>query len=314
MRFQILSLSSAAFGFFAHRVRASCYYPDGTFPTDYSYEPCTGDQYSTCCIPSEGDQCLSNGLCYYPGGEYAFRGACTDKTWQASQCFQHCKSGDAASSWDELVACGDTKYCCSSDGSTCCNDDTKVFDVSSASIVNDFGLSTAATTGFPIASQTEASAGAQPTSSTTHTSRTGTKQSSSASGSAATASATTATASPASEPPKHTSHIAIIAGVAAAIVVLIIAVGVAWFCARRRYNKRMQTAGTPANSYPMTNDGFQRIPDKSPRPVEVPIPHSTPAPPYQPPAYPTPPGAVEMESPYIPPRNNQWGQPVHEAP
>ncbi|OCL13945.1 hypothetical protein AOQ84DRAFT_74884 [Glonium stellatum] len=315
MRFQILSFSSAIFGLLAHRVGASCYYPDGTFPTDYSYEPCTGDQYSSCCIPSEGDQCLSNGLCYYTGGQYAFRGACTDKTWQASQCFQHCKSGDAASSWDELVSCGGTKYCCYSDGETCCNNDANVFEVSSGTVVNDFAMSTAATTGLPIASATDVGAGAQPTSST-YTSHTGTKQSPNPSGSNAAASTATSTAPlpPPPEPAKQTSHVAIIAGAAAAVIIVIIAVGLAWFCARRRYNKRTQAVAAPANSYPMTSDGFQRLPDKSPRPVEVPVPHSTPAPPYQPPTYPTPPGVVEMESPYAPPQHNQWGHPVHEAP
>ena len=41
----------------------SSYYPDGSFPSDYVYVPCSGDESTSCCIMSEGDQCLSNGTC-----------------------------------------------------------------------------------------------------------------------------------------------------------------------------------------------------------------------------------------------------------
>ena len=68
----------------------SCYYPDGSLPTDYEYVPCTGDTVSSCCIPSEGDLCLASGACYYPKDGYPFRGACTDKTWSSSKCPQYC--------------------------------------------------------------------------------------------------------------------------------------------------------------------------------------------------------------------------------
>src|SRR5882757_7551280 len=63
-----------------------CYYPDGSIPTDYFYEPCTGAEYSSCCVLSEGDICQDNGLCYYPGTGNVFRGACTDRTWNDSAC------------------------------------------------------------------------------------------------------------------------------------------------------------------------------------------------------------------------------------
>lgn len=68
----------------------SCYYPDGSLPTDYVYVPCTGESVSSCCIPSEGDVCLASGLCYYQTGNYPFRGACTDKSWGSSKCPQYC--------------------------------------------------------------------------------------------------------------------------------------------------------------------------------------------------------------------------------
>lgn len=68
----------------------SCYYPDGSLPTDYVYVPCTGDSVSSCCIPSEGDVCLASGACYYKSRNYPFRGACTDKSWSSSKCPKFC--------------------------------------------------------------------------------------------------------------------------------------------------------------------------------------------------------------------------------
>jgi hypothetical protein len=72
-----------------------CYYPDGSIPTDYDWEPCTGAQYSSCCIPSEGDICQENGLCYYPAEELDYRGTCTDPTWTDPSCPQICVNGEA---------------------------------------------------------------------------------------------------------------------------------------------------------------------------------------------------------------------------
>jgi hypothetical protein len=63
-----------------------CYYPDGSIPTDYVWEPCTGSEFSSCCIPSEGDICQEDGLCYYPSNEQVYRGACTDRTWNDPSC------------------------------------------------------------------------------------------------------------------------------------------------------------------------------------------------------------------------------------
>jgi hypothetical protein len=74
----------------SHGAVGQCYYPDGTIPTDYTYIKCTGSQNSSCCIPSEGDLCMSNGLCYYQGGQYLYRGACSDKTWNDNSCPKFC--------------------------------------------------------------------------------------------------------------------------------------------------------------------------------------------------------------------------------
>ncbi|KAF2810127.1 uncharacterized protein BDZ99DRAFT_570749 [Mytilinidion resinicola] len=321
MRSKYLSLFSAFLSIaFVGRVGASCYYPDGTFPTDYIYTPCTGDTYSSCCIASEGDQCLSNGLCEYPGGDYVFRGACTDKTWEAPECFQHCKTGDSSDTYDTLVSCGGTKYCCNSEGSTCCNDDSKVFDVGIASVINDLASSTSAEliatqTDEPVATQTDAGAG-QPTTSSHALSHSVTKSSHSASTGTAAAATNTSTSIP---QPAHTSHVAIYAAIAAGVVILVVAILLVWFFLRRHYRKKAGATTANSISYPLTNAGFERLPDKSPRPVEVPAPH-TPAPPYQPPVYqsqyqqPTVQGAMELDSPYNPPRNNGYGKPVYEAP
>ena len=71
-----------------------CYYPDGSIPTDYIWEPCTGSQYSSCCIPTEGDICQENGLCYYPPNGEVYRGTCTDQTWDDPACPSNiCVSG-----------------------------------------------------------------------------------------------------------------------------------------------------------------------------------------------------------------------------
>lgn len=77
--FGLFQLSSAE-GF------TQCYYPDGSIPTDYVWEPCTGANYSSCCVPSEGDVCQADGLCYYPAENLAYRGTCTDRTWNDPSC------------------------------------------------------------------------------------------------------------------------------------------------------------------------------------------------------------------------------------
>ena len=76
----------------------------------------------------------------------------------------------------------------------------------------------------------------------------------------------------------------------------------------------------------MSTVGFQKLPDKTPRPIENVTPLHSPAPPYQayqpyqPPAYQSPVvqpvhhGVVEIDDSYLAPSKNQWGQPVYEAP
>jgi len=226
-----------------------------------------------------------------------------------------------------LVECGGTKYCCSSDGSTCCNDDSKVFDVGTASIVNDFASSTssnglivtATDTSYPSYTQTDVGVAAATTTSDTsvHFGSSSRSHRSTATGTAAASASATSTSTP--EPAKP-SHVAIYVAIAAGVVMLLVAIFLVWFFLRRHYKKK--TAAMTANSIslPLTSKGFERLPDKSPRPVEAPVSHTSPAPPYQPPAYqpqyqqPTVHGAMELESQYNPPRNNNYGKPVYEAP
>ncbi|KAH0543609.1 hypothetical protein FGG08_002047 [Glutinoglossum americanum] len=102
----------------------NCYYPDGSLATDYHYQLCTGDTYTTCCIPSEGD------------GAYPFRGACTDQSWSSDSCPKFCM-GVKPYGWQELTQCGGGRYCCG--GTGCCTDDSSVFEVGPGVVINDFG-------------------------------------------------------------------------------------------------------------------------------------------------------------------------------
>lgn len=90
--FRILALWLSPLAW-AVMVAATCYYPDGSVAGTYTWVPCksTGTA-STCCIPSEGDVCMADGLCNWVG-HYYFRGACTDSTWQDPSCAQVCQGG-----------------------------------------------------------------------------------------------------------------------------------------------------------------------------------------------------------------------------
>ncbi|KAH7132010.1 hypothetical protein B0J11DRAFT_576962 [Dendryphion nanum] len=328
MRFLLLSFSCAFLSkTLVRRVGASCYYPDGTFPTDYVYTACSGSEFTSCCILDEADQCLANGLCYYPKGKYMFRGACSDKTWKSESCFQHCTGGDVKGTYDRLVSCGNNRYCCYSDGSTCCNDDSKVFNIGNTTIIKDLAL----TASFTLPVQTPTGLPKSGTSSTTLSRKTSSTESELATNTASLGTesntAVAATSTPTSSTSKSStgshgvSKTIVIAGAIGGVVILIIAITLVWFCVRRRYNKKL-AAGTNPQSFPMSGDGFQKLPDKTPRPVENPTPLHSPAPPYQPyqpPAYQSPVqypsnGAVEIDNSYLAPSKNQWGQPIYEAP
>ncbi|KAH7072883.1 hypothetical protein BKA63DRAFT_576868 [Paraphoma chrysanthemicola] len=310
------------------KILTQAYYPDGSFPTDYVYVPCSGTEHTSCCIPSEGDQCLSNGLCYYPGGEYLFQGACTDKNWNSPGCFNHCtnKTNSYADSYDQMVKCGNDRYCCYSDGSTCCNDDSKVFTFSNLSVIKDLATTTRKTGGYSAPTAATATGTLRSgSSSVSRASTTSAEVKAQATGTAPTNTAAFPTStSPSSQTTAdessttHTfSKTAIIAASVGAMLFFVLLVVAFWFFIRRHYRKKLSPS-SKEQGFPLSSDGFQRLSDKSPRPVEVPAPLHAPPPLYQPPAYQSPPpavhGAVEIDSSYLPPSRNQWGQPVFEAP
>ncbi|KAF2810772.1 uncharacterized protein BDZ99DRAFT_570090 [Mytilinidion resinicola] len=293
-------------------IRASCYYPDGSFPTDYAYEACTGDQFSSCCIPAEGDLCLSNGLCQFGKGGYVFRGACSDKNWNSPNCFQHCKQGDYAANWQRVVSCGGNRYCCYSSESICCNDDTQVFEVADGTVVNDYTSLTPEAT-QPLTGAASSATGAVVTTAvngfqTTATSRTTSSTSS-----------PTASSHPASSVFQN-NKVPIIAGIAGGIAV-IFALTVGYKCARRRYRRRNAMLPVPPYNPPQTSFNprpasvssssravspasppqWQNDPAKmTPWAAATPVPPQTPTPPLQ--------GRTPEPNPY-----NQHGGVVYEA-
>ncbi|KAI9684148.1 MAG: hypothetical protein M1829_003418 [Trizodia sp. TS-e1964] len=241
-----------------------CYYPDGTVPTDYAYEPCSSDAISSCCIPSEGDVCLSNGLCQYGASStYYFRGACTDKNWtQGGGCVSYCPSTNAGG-WEKLVRCSDTQYCClhSTSGTNCCDTPSLIFKVQfPASIIQTYGStttkepSTKASTGTSTASAS-ASTGSTPTSKSSSVTGSSTgpaatfasssskplAQSQGTSTDTGSSSAASSTASAESSSSK-TLPIALGAGVGGGIVVGALAIGLIFWCCIRK--KHAQTAST----------------------------------------------------------------------
>ena len=74
---------------------ATCYYPNGSIaPEDTPcHPPATGDSVSACCLDSH--LCLDNGLCLpQDGAERLYRGSCTDRIWQSTECAQYCPDGN----------------------------------------------------------------------------------------------------------------------------------------------------------------------------------------------------------------------------
>ncbi|CAO2649105.1 Nn.00g100540.m01.CDS01 [Neocucurbitaria sp. VM-36] len=132
--------------------------------------------------------------------------------------------------------------------------------------------------------------------------------------------ACTSTSAPSSLESDQHSHTfpqtTIIAASAAGVVAFIVIFALVWTFLRRHYRNKLATGGKE-QTFPLSSNGFSKLPDKSARPVEVPAPLHSPAPPYQPPAYQNSPyttnGVVDIDDSYLPPQRNQWGQPVFEV-
>jgi hypothetical protein len=61
---------------------------DGSLANDIQWKRCDGTfgkALSACCVESEGDVCLDNGICYWTG-HYKYRPPCSDWTWQDPTC------------------------------------------------------------------------------------------------------------------------------------------------------------------------------------------------------------------------------------
>ncbi|KAK6359179.1 hypothetical protein TWF696_000344 [Orbilia brochopaga] len=104
-----------------------CYYPDGSVASKYS--PCDESaDNSPCCAQSDNVACLSSGLCYGQYG-YVYRGACTDSSWEASECPDPCSDrAGFLNGGMNILACNDaTGYWCCADGAEtpCCQDSSK---------------------------------------------------------------------------------------------------------------------------------------------------------------------------------------------
>ncbi|KAF1808446.1 hypothetical protein P152DRAFT_222598 [Eremomyces bilateralis CBS 781.70] len=269
----------------------SCYLPDGSNATDYQYYPCSGDTHSSCCLPSQQDQCLSNGLCNVPGA-YTYRAACTDQTWKDPNCPQFCKEY-SKNSYEVLTNCGGTEYCCmSSDDDDCCAKQELKFNIGSPEIIFDFATidpfsrSTAPPASFRTASQ-QGIFPSQSASTASSSIRPGTTG---ADGTPASTSSATS----------GSSNIAIAAGVGVGVGVLVIALAFLGFCLFRRKKKQTAARGISLPDDPMK-------PELAGQPVVPPAkyeysPAANPgvaqleasAPPYQP-SFPQ--GYYEMQTP-----------------
>ncbi|KAH0558911.1 hypothetical protein GP486_004460 [Trichoglossum hirsutum] len=253
-----------------------CYYPNGLVALDYAYVPCQGTTFSSCCIPSEGDVCLSNGLCYYSKGQYPFRGACTDKTWTSDACPKYCISTNPKV-WQALTSCGGDQYCCptsSSSPGTCCTNSTGVFTVEPGFVNNDFGQVGISVPGTATATSKSSSTTSSTSSSSTFT--------------------TSPTSTPAPSSKSNTKAIAI--GVSIGVSLLAISVAVlACLCYRRFNKKRSGTALLQEKQQQMSYPSYpsQQQPHNPPQqayqayPLQQqqqamysPTPTPTPAPPY----------------------------------
>ncbi|KAI9780835.1 MAG: hypothetical protein M1839_006462 [Geoglossum umbratile] len=238
----LIALFSASASFLVAAQTQQCYYPNGAVAKDYTYAVCNSTTtQSACCIPSEGDVCLSNDLCYWPSGNYPFRGACTDKSWTSDACPKYCLDVDQTG-WVELEVCGGGKFCC---GPGCCSAGT-TFAVDPAVVVNTFGKAGVIVPGSILGSgsvpskSASASASASATSAVTATS--GSPSATGASGTVTLASTSTSTPVPSSNSSTKTIAVGVGVGVG---VGLIFAAVLAFFC-YRHFRKNPKPAAAVA--------------------------------------------------------------------
>ncbi|KAF2096406.1 hypothetical protein NA57DRAFT_58322 [Rhizodiscina lignyota] len=104
----------------------TCYFPSGTTAPP-QYLPCDTDyRFDTHCCAS-GEACLTNGLCYGAILNMAYRGACTDRSWQDRSCPGVCTTVNS-DTWSNIWKCTQSDIqdqgWCGTNTSAVCNSDT----------------------------------------------------------------------------------------------------------------------------------------------------------------------------------------------
>lgn len=82
------------FSYILHLVETRCYYPDSSVAKQYVACNSTAGINGSACYDPE-DICSTNGLCFGTAN-FMYRGGCTDKDWNSSNCASLCTQGTIA--------------------------------------------------------------------------------------------------------------------------------------------------------------------------------------------------------------------------
>ncbi|KAK4232587.1 hypothetical protein QBC38DRAFT_351956 [Podospora fimiseda] len=239
---------------------APCYFPGGSLAPGYFPCHAFGSEVSSCCAP--GWTCFSNSLCIATTESRSWpnisigavqRGACTAPKWNNEFCGSVCLTGDGIDG--HLAACGNDRYCCSSDfeAGKCTCDKEGAFVISPGLPQTIIQVTDTTFTGSPSISivttkpvirttseiDTESmTAFATPgsTDSTLVTSIT-------SSGSGRTASSATSTSEPPPPPGDGNRTLKIALGITIPLVMIILAAVAGWFILKRRREDQHITSG-----------------------------------------------------------------------
>lgn len=91
---------------------------------------CCALDVTTTFLNKSGVNCRSDGLCADAGNDTLYRTACTDQTWQSSECIKFCINGtNQAGSDVPIMQCSDGSYCCGNKAidMACCNGGQEVW-------------------------------------------------------------------------------------------------------------------------------------------------------------------------------------------
>ncbi|RAL01273.1 uncharacterized protein BO80DRAFT_424838 [Aspergillus ibericus CBS 121593] len=231
---------------------ATCYWPNGQ--TDTNYVPCPNSK--TCCL--RGEACLSNGLCYGPKLNIAYRGACTDDSWPISECPRVCYT-EIPDQWANLFSCPNSTtnvFTCGTAGWA-----TDVCDQNVGTWQWDSGNVTIGQNGLTSLSTTTTTTTTTNSSSTTTNTTTGVSVSSGSNNLTTSSGIPTETTSSSSS--SKISALALGAGLGAGLGVplLILSAFMVYFCVRVR--RRLRAAGLEGHENP------RRVPYRQQGVVEI---------------------------------------------